>query len=160
MEYRPLDQIAGVARDASTADLPHRLTRKQRLNRWAEVLEQEGERHLQPLRDVEFVPAARRRALRADQSALAAAFEDPVLRSDGLAGDTLGDGVDFFGLSHNQAHHILCACHYAGRPAASLVARRVRHAARPLFHLGMPYVWLSLSAAVLAAEAAVVMMAV
>lgn len=159
MQYKSFDEIAGTTREMPLSGLPARLTRTQRLARWAELLEAEGGRPLQPLRDVEFVAPPLRRALRADSSPLTVAYADPLLRSDGLTGDSLGDAEDFFGLSQRKAHHLLCACHYAGRPAAMLVACRVRHAGRPLFSLGLPVLWLSLSATVLAVEAAVVVVA-
>lgn len=157
MEHRSLDHIEGSVGSRPPV-APQ--SRKERLLYWAKVLERQGNSHLQPLRDVEFVFPEHRRELRADRSALAVAFSDPGLRAAGLRGDTLGEAADFFGLSDRQAHHILCACHYTGRPAASLVASRVRAAARPLSQIGVPLAWVSLCAAVVAAEATVVALAI
>jgi hypothetical protein len=57
---------------------------------------------------------------------LTVAFEDPVLRSAGLANDTFGEVARFFGLSHWQLHEVVCNCHFGDSVAAEVVAARVR----------------------------------
>jgi hypothetical protein len=108
-----------------------RLSREQRLARWAELLEREPQRKLKALWRVEYVRAEQRALLRCDDSPISVAFADPVLRDDGLEGDTLGDAERFFELSSPDAHHLLCDCHYMGRMDGETVARRVRGAMRP-----------------------------
>jgi hypothetical protein len=108
-----------------------RLSRRERLERWAELLERDPGRRLKALWRVEYVEAERRALLRGDDSPIAVAFADPVLRDDGLEGDTLGDAERFFELSAGEAHYLLCDCHYMGRMDGATVARRVRGAAAP-----------------------------
>ncbi len=64
--------------------------------------------------------------MRVDGSPLTVAFEDPVLQAEGLKSDRLGDAMRFFGLSHWEAHHIVCYCHYGRDMATETVARTVR----------------------------------
>jgi hypothetical protein len=57
---------------------------------------------------------------------LTVAYEDPVLRGEGLAGDRLGDVLDFFKLTERDAHTAFCSCHLPGAFDASYAAGRVR----------------------------------
>jgi len=107
------------------------MTRQQRLRRWADVLKREGARPLEALRWVEFYAEPERRQLRRDRSPIAFALSDPVLRAEGLTGDTLGDAQLFFGLSDDEAHKLLCDCHFQGRLTGRSAARRVRSLAQP-----------------------------
>lgn len=102
------------------------MTRAERLKRWAELLQAEGRRPLIPLRWVEFYTQAERPRLRQDGSPIALAYADPLLRAQGLAGDTLGDAQAFFGLSEDEAHELLCDCHFHGRMTGRSAAGRVR----------------------------------
>lgn len=102
------------------------MTRHDRLERWATVLERSAPQNLTPFRDVEFMPAALRTELQAANSPLAIAYQDPVLRRAGLESDRFGDGAAFFGLSRYQAHRVLCSCGYFGAMRATEVARRIR----------------------------------
>jgi hypothetical protein len=126
MRYRTLEQAKEVATIRPTA--APRMSKRERLERWAELLEQQGGA-LRSLYETEFAPWHRRRMMREDNSPLSVAYADPVLRGQGLAGDTYGDAADFFGLTHGEAHHILCYCHCGHSISAELVATRVRHAA-------------------------------
>ena len=105
------------------------LSQRERLERWAAALERLGGQRLRPLERIEFVSVRQRKELRADNSPLTVAFEDPELRSDGLQSDRFGDAISYFGLSNQQAHLILCDCHYGAGMRASEVARRIRNAA-------------------------------
>jgi len=107
------------------------LSRRQRLERWAELLERDPHRTLKALRLVEYLPEPDRALLRGDDTPIAVAFADPALRDAGLPGDTFGDAREFFELSWHEAHHLLCDCHYLGRMDGETVARRVRETARP-----------------------------
>ncbi len=148
MEHKSLEQL-----EALSIGRRNRMTRRERLERWARLLEANPDARLRPLKDIEFVPPGQRRLLRAEQSPLTVAYEDPELRAEGLKGDTFGDAVDFFQLSDRRAHYLLCECHYLTMPSSSEVAARVRHAAAPLAALRSPGVVVTLAGATAAASA-------
>jgi hypothetical protein len=122
MRYQRLEQVRA---HAAVAEARPPMTRDQRLRRWADILKRAGSRPLEALRWVEFYAEPERRRLRRDGSPIALAFADPVLRAEGLAGDTLGDAQLFFGLSDDDAHRLLCDCHYQGALTGRTAARRV-----------------------------------
>jgi hypothetical protein len=133
MEHRHVDQLRSVA-DVD-ADLPTgMLTRREKLERWAALLDQEPERELSSLGEIEFQPVAARGSLRADRSPLAVAFADPVLRTQGLKSDRLGDAMAFFEISENQAHRLLCSCMNGQSIRAGTAARQVRSIAKGSRH--------------------------
>src|SRR5512145_2190421 len=128
MQHQDLDRIRGVKSldpsfgpQGAARTSARRLTRSERLGRWADLLDAQAGRPLRALEDVEYVSPAVRRDLRKEDSPLVVAFADPALRADGLRGDRLGDAMDYFGLSERQAHWLLCDCHYGGRMIASEV---------------------------------------
>ena len=127
MEHKTLEQIRDVA-DILPERPGRRLSRRQRLERWADILEREGGRRLATLREIEYAPPEDRDDMRADDSPLTVAFADPRLRAEGLAGDTVGDAAVFFGMSPMQLHGILCVCHHGSTIAADAAARRIRAA--------------------------------
>lgn len=129
MEYKPVDQLRTVA-DLSVAD-PACLTRGERLERWAELLEREPEARLRSLGEIEFHPRDERPLMRADNSPLTVAYADPVLRAAGLRGDTLGDAMLFFDLSERQAHRLLCSCMNGWSISAPRAAAQIRRIANP-----------------------------
>lgn len=136
MEHRHVDQLRSVA-DVG-ADLPKSmLSRRERLERWAEVLEREPDRELSSLGEIEFQPVAARGSLRADRSPLAVAFADPVLRTQGLASDRLGDAMNFFEISEHQAHRLLCSCMNGHSIRSGTAARQVRAIAKGKAHTMM-----------------------
>ena len=112
MEYRTIREIEGVA----TVTRLHatRMSRRERLQRWAAVLESNPTQPIKPLMRVEFLPRQERMRARRDDSPLTIAYRDPALREDGLAGDSLGDALNFFELSDHEAHYLVCDCHYHG----------------------------------------------
>lgn len=125
MRHRTLDEVTQVATVTRLPSPPTREVRRERLRRFADVLEKyDGPMRL--LTRIEDLPMHARRQLRGEFSPLALAFQDDVLRREGLAGDRLGDAMTFFGLSGHQAHHLFCDCHYGGFINARTVARRVR----------------------------------
>jgi len=139
MEHKTLDEIRDVA-DVQPSWLDSRpLTKCERLERWAEVLERQGGRRLKTLYEIEYLSRAERAALRADDSPLSVAFADARLRGEGLAGDTVGEAIAFFGVSEMEMHRILCFCHHGDTMSADAAAARVRAAAvraawnRPLY---------------------------
>ena len=135
MEHKILDELRDVADLLPTCPSAHPLSRRERLERWAEALEREGGRRLKTLVEMEHAPRAERATQRADDSPLSVAFHDPRLRAEGLAGDTVGDAVTFFGVSEMELHDILCLCHHGATMAADTAAIRARAAAahRPLY---------------------------
>ena len=106
--------------------MTYAMSRRERLERWAEALEQSPMEALTPFRDVEFLMPVARTGLQSQHSPLAVAYRDPVLRRAGLPSERFGEGADFFELSAHQAHRILCSCGYFGVMRASEVARRIR----------------------------------
>jgi hypothetical protein len=130
MRHQPLEEILATA---TVLERPPTPTRRERLLRWAEILKRDGARLLQPLKYLEFYAPAERARLRADQTPIAAAFADPVLRSAGLAGDSYGEARAFFGLTEAEGHFLLCDCHWRGRMTGDAAARRVRAVANPNF---------------------------
>ncbi|HEX6981094.1 MAG TPA: hypothetical protein VF342_17525 [Alphaproteobacteria bacterium] len=128
MEHRTLNQTRELA-TVHPALRSTPMSKQERLLRWAELLDQRGE-SVRTLHETEFAPRRIRHAMREDDSALTVAFQDPVLRGEGLSGDTYGDAVRFFRLSESEAHRILCYCHY-GRLAVpcQAVADRIRDVA-------------------------------
>jgi len=129
MKYQPIESI-GAEAGLTLLEAPI-LSRRERLERWATLLERDPERRLRALVRVEFVSEPDRAGMRNDDSPISVAFADPVLRAAGLGGDTFGDAQDFFELSWEDAHELLCDCHYCGDMDGETVARRVRAAARP-----------------------------
>jgi hypothetical protein len=81
MKYRSLEQIALEA-DVHP-DLA--MSRRERLERWAELLEGQPRRHLSTIDGTEFGSRREREAKRADDSPLTVAFEDTALRAAGSA---------------------------------------------------------------------------
>jgi len=148
MKHARLEELRTVA-DLQAAPPPRPLTRRERLERWAELLDASPGRRIRSLEEMEFTPRAQRPAMRADNSPLAVAFEDARLREDGLASDRLGDGMAFFALSERQAHRLLCSC-MNGRTidGPKLASKLRRIGSRP--GLSVP---LAASAAVLAVGA-------
>jgi hypothetical protein len=124
MQYQSMEQIAANANILALA-----LSRRARLERWADLLERQPEL-LRPIPGVEFGPRPERDARRADGSPLTVAFADPVLRSGGLQGDRIGDAAEFFGLSHRQLHLLVCSCHHGETVEPSTTAEYIRTLAR------------------------------
>ncbi|MGE5538517.1 MAG: hypothetical protein ACM30I_07850 [Gemmatimonas sp.] len=129
MEHKPLEELERIAK-VSTSTAQPKMSRRERLERWAAVLEQHGNRRLKSLMRVEFLTEEERRPLRDDNTPLSIALADPVLREQGLGSDCYGDAVGFFELNRDEAHYLLCDCHYHGSMTASDVAGRVQCVAR------------------------------
>jgi hypothetical protein len=129
MEHKNRDQIRDVADILPSCLQARPLSKRERLELWVEALEREGGRRLRTLFEIEYVPAAKRAGLRADDSPLSVAFSEPRLRAEGLAGDTIGDAAAFFGISERELHNIVCFCHSGETMSAETAAARVRAAA-------------------------------
>ena len=126
MKYQSLEQIELEADVHPGVGM----SRRERLERWAELLEQQSERCLSTIEGTEFGDRREREAKRADNSPLAVAFEDPVLRAEGLRGDRVGDAVEFFDLSLDEVHRVVCYCHHGQTVVPGIIATRVRMMAR------------------------------
>ena len=124
MEHKPLSELEAIA-DVKDADTVF-LTREQRLERWIEALEAQPKRLLRPLYEIEYSPLDKRRQCRADNSPLTVAYEDAVLRSQGLRSDRLGDCMDFFGMTEHQMHYAFCSCHVGSNFTGKQAAERLR----------------------------------
>jgi len=95
MEHRTSTELKGCA----AVIRPQKLSKKELLG-WALALEKRKGARLRTLRETEYKPVKERSALQQENSPLAVAFEDPVLRSAGLTSDRFGEVAPFFGLSH------------------------------------------------------------
>jgi hypothetical protein len=102
------------------------MSRHERLMRWADALESHAGQ-LNALREIEHLSPDMRRAYRGPNTPLTVAFNDVALREEGLASDQLGDAMDFFEMSDEDAHRLLCDCHYMGSMTGSGLARRIRN---------------------------------
>jgi hypothetical protein len=148
MEYKSFDSLLDVA-DVHGETRPA-LSRAERLERWAELLERDPARRLRSLGEIESRTPAERLLMRSPDSPLTIAFEDPVLRSAGLSSDRLGDGMSFFEISEDDAHRLMCSCLNGWSMSAGKVARGVRRIANPRSHMSM-MAFVGAGAAVLAA---------
>jgi len=124
MKYRSVDELRGASQIQST--LPQPMTRDERIGRWAMLLEANPDRLVHTLSEIETKHGRQRHVLHADNSALTVAFEDPVLRDEGLESDTLADAITFFGLSECDAHYVLCSCLNRQTMTAGAAALKVR----------------------------------
>lgn len=103
------------------------MTRREKLDFWARLLEHDPDQRLKALSRVEFEERDVQLTMRHDHSPIAVAYRNKILREQGLAGDTLGDATKFFELSRREAHHIACDCHYLGSyPKATEFAAHIR----------------------------------
>jgi hypothetical protein len=123
MKHQSIAELTNIADVQPTRTA---MSRCDRLERWAECLEREPQRQLRSLEGIEYGTEAQRRAARDNNSPLTVAFADPVLREEGLKSDRLGDALDFFEMSHNEAHRVLCSCMHGRTMQSGEVARRVR----------------------------------
>ncbi|WP_293858613.1 hypothetical protein [uncultured Alsobacter sp.] len=130
MEYKSVEQLRDLADVRVSEKQP--MTRRQRLERWAELLEQDPERRLRSLGEIELKAPSERPLMRAPDSPIAVAFADPMLRAEGLAGDRLGDAMTFFEISEDDAHRLMCSCMNGWSMASGKVGKSVRRIANPM----------------------------
>ena len=127
MKHQTLDQLHAIAQVEPLAPYST-LTRNQRIERWAELLEQHPERCLGTLIGTEYLSSDARDVARADGSPITVAFEDPVFRALGLKDDTYGEARRFFEIADWQLHEVVCSCHVGATMRARWAAARVRAA--------------------------------
>jgi hypothetical protein len=124
MEHQWMAQLGDIA-DVSRVGT-ELLTPKERLERWAALLDRQPDRRLSTLGEIELAPRSERPHMRVDNSPLTVAFEDPVLRANGLKSDNLGDALSFFEITEGDAHYILCSCMNGSTMTGKQAAKRVR----------------------------------
>ena len=127
MEHKKLDQLRSVA-DVQATEAVRVMTRSERIQHWIDLLEREPSRRLHAIPEIEYMLPSDRPLARADDSPLTVAYEDPLFRAQGLASDKLGDAMDFFELTENEAHHAFCSCLGGHMMDSSAFARRLRDA--------------------------------
>ncbi len=125
MKHQTLDQLQAIADINSLAPAPL-MTRTQRLERWAELLDDNPSRRLASLTGTEHLHASVREEARAAGSPITVAFEDSLLRAAGLGNDSYGEAKRFFELSDWQLHDIVCSCHAGATMQAGWASDRVR----------------------------------
>jgi hypothetical protein len=125
MKHHALEELQTVAN--VNLDYPRApMSRRERLERWADLLERSPRRSLTTLHETEYQPSSERAAMCADHSPISVAFADPVLRAAGLEGETYGEAQQFFELSDRQLHGIVCFCHFGSSVSALAAAHHVR----------------------------------
>ena len=127
MQHKTQEQLQHVAAVYPNEPRPA-MTRTQRLERWAELLDREPGRCLSTLSGTEYQLGEARDAMHGVGSPFTVAFDDPVLRAEGLTGDSYGDAKRFFELTDRQLHNIVCYCHLGASISAEATARHVRAA--------------------------------
>jgi hypothetical protein len=127
MTYIEIESASSLPRVRARSAI-RKTVRQRRLERLAEILEYHDDA-VPLLTRIEYAPWHERPYLREDRSPLSLAFQDEGFRREGLSGDRLGDIMDFFQLSNNEAHHLLCYCHYASSVTSKMVAGRARELA-------------------------------
>ena len=127
MKQQTLDQLRSIA-DVRVEPSHEGMSRTQRLERWAELLEKNPSRALTALGGTEYLPLDTRHALRCDGSPITVAFDDPLLRAEGLENDTYGEAKRFFQVKDRHLHEIVCDCRVGSIMQASRAARHVRAA--------------------------------
>ena len=125
MEHKKVVELQAIA-DVKRIDTAPAMNREERIERWIEVLEANPKRRLRSLYEIEYLSPAERQNCRTDNSPLSVAFEDPVLRAQGLNSDRVGDCLQFFELSDRQMHHAFCSCHVGRNFDAKQAAQRLR----------------------------------
>jgi predicted acyl esterase len=125
MKHHALEQLQIVAE--VDQDYPRQtMSRSERLERWAQLLERNPDRRLATLHQTENQPAWARAAMREYGSPISVAFEDPVLRAAGLENDSYGEARRFFELTDRQLHEVICYCHFGAMVNAATAAHYIR----------------------------------
>jgi hypothetical protein len=125
MEHRTQDHLRQHAA-VFDEDVVVPMTREQRIERWAQLLESEPARQLATIGGTEYRPSAERAAMRAAATPISVAYDDPVLRAEGMKDDTYGEARRFFSLTDHELHRVVCNCHHGTSVKSSVAARIVR----------------------------------
>jgi len=123
MEYQPHAELIQIAElyDRNPRLVP--MSVENGLRRWVKLLDAQSSRKLDTLIETEYRPREQRDAMRGDNTVITVAFEDSLLRVEGLSGDTYGDAKRFFGLSDLRLHFVVCYCHRGYSMSAGTAAR-------------------------------------
>lgn len=124
MKHQTIDQLQAVAEVRH--ELPKSLTRTERLERWAELLEHDPGRRLATLHQTEYQAWDIREGMRSAGSPISVAFDDSVLRAAGMKDDTYGEAKRFFELTDTQVHEVICYCHFGSSVSAATAAAHIR----------------------------------
>jgi hypothetical protein len=124
MKHQTRNQLLSVA-EVHAEPTQASMTRNQRLERWAELLESNPNRALAALEGTEHLSEEARSVCRIVNSPITVAFDDPLLRAEGLQNDTYGEAKRFFELSDWRLHEIVCDCNTGSTMQASRAARQV-----------------------------------
>ena len=125
MKHQTLKQLQVVA-EVDQDYSPQTMSRSERLERWAQLLERNPERRLSTLHQTEYQPDGVRAVMRGDNTAISIAFHDHVLRGAGMKDDSYGEAKRFFELTDGQLHEVICYCHLGATVSAATAARHVR----------------------------------
>ena len=125
MEHKPVIELQAIA-DVRPIEAPRAMSREERLERWIEALEANPTRKLRSLYEIEYLSPQERQECRSSNSPLTVAYEDPLLRAQGLKSDRVGDCLHFFELTDRQMHHAFCSCHVGRNFDAKQAAQRLR----------------------------------
>lgn len=129
MKHQDPEKLLSDAQALPCEPAVESMSRVDRLRKWADAL-QAHQGHLNALQQIEYLPFRERRAYHGPNTPLTVAYNDPDLRAAGLAGETLGDIMDFFEMTNEDAHRLLCDCHYQGTMTGGGLAYRIRDYAR------------------------------
>lgn len=121
--HKPLSKAEVEALNSAVPVTP--MTRAQKLERWAQVLEKAA--CVVMASNLEHYDEARRNQLIWTASPMAYAAADPVLSDGGLKGETVGDVKDFFELTNEELHAFSCDC--GGSLTGKNMANRIRNIA-------------------------------
>ncbi|WP_274629541.1 hypothetical protein [Arvimicrobium flavum] len=124
MKHQTIDELQAVAE--IQPGLPRTLTRSERLQRWAELLERDPGRRLSTLHQTEYQAPLARDRMSSEGSPISVAFADDVLREAGMKNDTYGEAKRFFELTDGQLHEVICYCHFGSSVSAATAAAHVR----------------------------------
>ena len=130
MKHQSLEQLRNLG--AVETDYQPAMSRRERLERWAELLEKVPDRQLTTLQETEHQSREIRAMMRADTSPISVAFADPILRAAGLQNDTYGEAKRFFEMTDRQLHNVTCYCHFGMTVRGSEAAYCVRAAIEPV----------------------------
>ena len=125
MKHQTLEQLQVVA-EVDQGYSRQTMSRSQRLERWAQLLERDPDRRLSTLHQTEYQPANARAIMRGDDTPISIAFHDPVLSGAGLKNDSYGEAKRFFELTDGQLHEVICYCHFGATVSAATAASHIR----------------------------------
>jgi len=127
MKHQTRDDLQAVA-EIKSGQVIAPLTRRERLDRWAMLLERQPERMLGALPGTEYMSPEVRARASCLNSPISIASQDELLRLHGMENDSYGEAKRFFELTDEQLHDIVCYCHVGTTMRSEWAATRVRAA--------------------------------